>query len=109
MKQVFDILNQGIAETIERNSKEDLQDGNIRIEEGIPMSTDLDAMDNMLLTAIISDQEILETVKQIPVLKTPGPDGIQSIIYQKFGIVEKSVSDMVKPFFSKWAFAKGAN
>lgn len=36
----------------------------------------------MFLATVITDQEIMEAVKQFPALKAPGPDGIQSIFYE---------------------------
>lgn len=61
------------------------------IEAGIPMSRDLDEIDNRFLTVTVADQEILEAFKQLATLREPGPDGTQEMV--------KSVSDMVKSFF----------
>lgn len=47
------------------------------IEAGIPMSRDLDEIDNRFLTVTAADQEILEAFKQMATLRGPGPDGIQ--------------------------------
>lgn len=64
------------------------------------MSRYLHEVDNKLVTAVISDQEIFEAVKQLLAVKAPGPDGIHIIFYQKsWNLVRKSVSDLVKSFF----------
>lgn len=52
------------------------------------------------LTKDVSNQEILDAIKQISPLKALGPDGMQAIFYQKnWDIVEKSVCKMVRAFF----------
>lgn len=44
---------------------------------------DLTEADNDTLTMDVSDEEILEAVKQMNAFKAPGPDGIQATFYIK--------------------------
>lgn len=56
---------------------------NIRLGAGIPLIRSVNEVDNRLLTVTVSNQEILEAIKGLPAFKTPRPDDIQSIFYQK--------------------------
>lgn len=50
----------------------------------LPVSSrDIKEVDNELLTMEVSDVEILEAVKHINALKTPGLKGMQAISYKK--------------------------
>lgn len=49
----------------------------------IPFSTDISDTDNKFLTKEVTDQEILDAIKQINPLKAPGPDGMPAVFYQK--------------------------
>lgn len=57
--------------------------GNISVNptQAIPLSND--TVGNEFLTKDISDQEILDAIKQINPLKAPSPEGMQVIFYKK--------------------------
>lgn len=64
------------------------------------LSKYINDVDNEFLTKEVTDEEIVEALKQINPLKTSGLDGIQAIFYHKnWIIVGTSVYNMVRSFF----------
>lgn len=60
----------------------------------------LNKEDNQELERVSSDEEIKDTVWNMPSLKAPGPDGLQGCFYKKFwDVVGKSLCLFVQEFF----------
>lgn len=56
--------------------------------------------DNNFLTRPVTEEQIVNTVLQMGLLKSPGPDGLQGIFYKDYwDIIGPSVVSMVKKFF----------
>lgn len=69
--------------------------------QAVPLSKDIMEANNDLWTKDVLDEEILEVVKQYDFPKTPNPDRMQDIFYQKYwDVVGKFVCKMVKFFFN---------
>lgn len=50
--------------------------------QAIPLSQDIIEAINECLTREVTDEEIFDTLKQINLIKSPGPNSMQAIFYQ---------------------------
>lgn len=92
---------QGITQVITREFERRFKTDTLcNLNYALPFPTDVLETDNDFLTNNVTDQEILDAIKQINPLKAPVPDDMLAILYQKnWDIDEKSVCKMVRSFF----------
>lgn len=89
-------ITQVITREFENKFKSDLS---CTPTQAIPFPPDISNADNDLLTREVTDDEILNAVKQISPLKALGSDGMLVLFYQKnWDLVGRSVCKMVKSF-----------
>lgn len=71
---------------------------NVRLEEGIPFPRDIDEANNRILTAIIMDQEIMDAVKQLLLLKLLVQMVCGVSFTKNIGLLLENRFDMVRAF-----------
>lgn len=92
---------QGITQVITREFESRFKsDLSCNQTHAIPLSTNISNIDPGFLTKEVTDEEILNAVKQISPLEAPGSDGVLAVFYQKnWDLVRKSIYKMVRSFF----------